>query len=102
MTLKKAFLIILVSFVWLIGSLFVIAAIDHYTEVDMPGETMLVSFIGFYVLFVCGAGVWAGAKGYSVALGIFPGRDRHPRMAGTRVSARQVEKVSVVHMYNGL
>jgi Kef-type K+ transport system membrane component KefB len=73
MSLKKAYLIILASFVWLVGmgTLFnVIAPPSNSALANALGGSML---LGFAVIFLVGTAVWAGAKGYHPLLGAFLG-----------------------------
>lgn len=73
MTLKKAYLIILMSFIWLIvGSVgfdLVDAPKGSRLE-DLIGWTLL---IGFGLIFLSGTAVWAGAKGYARIIGVLLG-----------------------------
>jgi hypothetical protein len=71
MSLKKAYLIILASFVWLIawGTLFnLIAPPSDSTLANVLGGSML---LGFLAIFLVGTAVWAGAKGYHPFPGAF-------------------------------
>ena len=73
MSLKKAYLIILASFVWLIGmgSLFnLLAPPSDSTLANVLGGSML---LGFAAIFLVGTAVWAGAKGYHPFLGALLG-----------------------------
>jgi len=73
MTLKKAYLIILVSFAWLIGGAVLFQLINPSTQsasAHLLGWGML---LGFAAIFLVGATVWAGAKGYHPILGFVLG-----------------------------
>ncbi len=73
MTLKKAYLIIFMSFIWLIvgGLGFDLVNPPKGSRLeDLIGWTLL---IGFGVIFLTGTAVWAGAKGYSRIIGVLLG-----------------------------
>lgn len=71
MTMPRAFLILLIAFLWLIawtaiGS--VIAAPpdpNHYADIVFP-----IALGGFAIGMLAGFGVWAGAKGYPPWIGV--------------------------------
>lgn len=64
MTQGKAFLVLLAAFVWLLGGLVVLANIPVPEEGADP--RVFVLWLGpFFLLFLTGTAVWAGAKGYS-------------------------------------
>jgi uncharacterized membrane protein len=71
MTLRRAYLIIVLSFVWLIGAGILgglmLAPNDphHLADIVFP-----IVIGGFLIGILAGFGVWAGAKGYSPLLGI--------------------------------
>ncbi len=70
MPLKNAYLIVAASFLWLIGGMAI------FNRIDPPAQSPLCHFLvwtvlaGFGVIFLAGTGVWAGAKGYHVLVGI--------------------------------
>jgi hypothetical protein len=71
MTLKRAFLIILLAFVWLIifatlgGVLERLSGSQAFSGIIFP-----LALGGFVILILWGFAVWAGAKGYSPWLGV--------------------------------
>jgi hypothetical protein len=77
MTKGKAYLLIFGSIVWLIG---VVVIWVMFSEPPVPGQPkglpplfLLVWLGGTVLLFVAGAAVWAGAKGYPPILGALLG-----------------------------
>ena len=75
MTLKRAFLIILFAFVWLIGLCILGFVIDKYLVHNEAfiGLFFGTAFVGFAIWILVGFAVWAGAKGYSPLLGALLG-----------------------------
>jgi hypothetical protein len=69
MTLKRAFLIILFAFVWLIGGAFIGGAILPRSGGPLTDAFFGTLFVGFSAFMLVGFAVWAGAKGYSPWLG---------------------------------
>ena len=71
MTLKRAFLIILLAFAWLIifatlgGMLERLSGSQAFSGIVFP-----VALCGFVILILWGFALWAGAKGYSPWLGV--------------------------------
>jgi hypothetical protein len=71
MTLKRAYLILLLAVVWLIGISILAALVDQYVVHDerVIGVLIGTALIGCSIWLLVGFGVWAGAKGYSPLLG---------------------------------
>jgi hypothetical protein len=73
MTLKKAYLLILAAFVWLILGATVFNVVNPRAD-SVLGNVMGWGLLaGFSILFLAGTAVWAGAKGYHPVLGIVLG-----------------------------
>lgn len=71
MTLKMAYLILLLAFVWLVGISLLGGAITGPPERRYLADIIFpVALVGFFIIFLVGFAVWAGAKGYSPLLGI--------------------------------
>ncbi len=71
MSLNKAYLIILASFVWLIGGIFVYGrVIAPPTGSSLAAVLFWGLWAGFSVIFLTGTAVWAGAKRYHPIVGI--------------------------------
>jgi len=71
MTLKRAFLILLFAFAWLVGFIALGALVGSYVDEKIAGLCLGIALIGFMVWLLIGFAVWAGAKGYSPLLGAF-------------------------------
>ncbi|HVJ86480.1 MAG TPA: hypothetical protein VM452_12605 [Caulifigura sp.] len=72
--MKRAYLIILGSFGYLIGGAILISIIDSFVKSEaFMDVAMPISLFGFAGLFLWGTGTWAAAKGYSMLLGIILG-----------------------------
>jgi hypothetical protein len=79
MTLKRAFLIILLAFMWLIAAVVALSVGIEMGVLDRRPSGVLeyiipiVVFGGFLVLLLAGFCVWAGAKGYNPLWGVLLG-----------------------------
>jgi len=72
--MKRAFLFILVSFIWLIGGIGAISAfLEPNDNSGMLDILMWTILIGFAILFLIGTALWSKAKGYHPILGVILG-----------------------------
>ncbi|MEX2139162.1 MAG: hypothetical protein WD894_07875 [Pirellulales bacterium] len=72
--MKRAYLFILASFVWLIGGGIAISAfLDPKDESSLSDILMWSLLIGFSILFLIGTALWSRAKGYHPILGVILG-----------------------------
>lgn len=73
MTLKRAYLILLFAFVWLIGLCIVGSLVDTYVGYNKAVMDLIygTALVGCSIWLLVGFAVWAGAKGYSPLLGAF-------------------------------
>lgn len=69
MSLRRAYLIILASFIWLIGAGALFNVIHPPTNSPLAHALGWGMLIGFAAIFLVGTVVWAGAKGYHLLLG---------------------------------
>ena len=72
--MKRAFLVILASFVWLIGGGFAISPfVDSQDKSGLTPLLMWSLLFGWVTLFMIGSALWAKAKGYHPILGLILG-----------------------------
>lgn len=70
----RAFLVILASFVWLIGGGFAVSAFhDPKDKSNLPDIVLWTLLIGFSILFLLGTALWAKAKGHHPIVGVVLG-----------------------------
>jgi len=67
---KTAFLLLFGSFVWLIGVLLLLEAVDAPSKGHVGRAITSVLLFGFVGIFLAGAGIWARAKEYPAILGV--------------------------------
>ena len=73
MSLKRAYLLILAAFVWLILGGVITSLINPPTPSAFANVLFGGLLITFIVIFLAGSAVWAGAKGYHPLLGVVLG-----------------------------